>query len=167
MRVLFVCTANICRSPYMEAYARSKTSILSVESAGTHGYVDHSMDKVMAAELTNRGIDNTKFSSRRLTLALLQDADLVLTAERAHRAFILDDLPAAVRKVYTLGQFANAVGALEATGEELLTRVATHRSLATADDDVSDPYGQGPEPASLCAARMDALLDIVVPALAG
>ena len=41
LQVLFVCTANICRSPYMELYARqpcSATTRPGLRSAGTHGF---------------------------------------------------------------------------------------------------------------------------------
>ena len=38
LRVLFVCTANICRSPFMEIYARSLAGDgVVVSSAGTYG----------------------------------------------------------------------------------------------------------------------------------
>ena len=52
MRVLFVCTANICRSPSMELMARALVgdgTDLAFASAGTHGFVDHEMDATMAA----------------------------------------------------------------------------------------------------------------------
>ena len=49
------------------------------------------------------------FRSRPLTRQILEEADLVLTTEAAHRSFILDDHPQLFRKVYTLGQFAEAV----------------------------------------------------------
>ena len=60
MSVLFVCTANICRSAFAERWAGhllgGDTSV-GVASAGTHGYVDAPMDPPMAEELQARGAD--------------------------------------------------------------------------------------------------------------
>ena len=36
-----------------------------------------------------------------------------------------------------------------------------------ADTDVTDPFGRGPAAAAACAAELDALLDVIVPRLAG
>ncbi len=54
-------------------------------------------------------LDTSEFRSRRLTSALLEDADLVVTMEAAHRTFVLDDHPGMFRKVFTLGQLAKAL----------------------------------------------------------
>ena len=43
MRVVFVCTANICRSPFLELSARTLAGAgadVEFSSAGTHGWVD-------------------------------------------------------------------------------------------------------------------------------
>ena len=112
LRVLFVCTANICRSPFMELLARQQVGdALAVSSAGTRGSTDHPMSEEMADRLRERGISPDGFRSRPLTGELVEEADLVLTAEAAHRAFALDEWPAAFRRIFTLGQFAAAVRA--------------------------------------------------------
>ncbi len=54
LKVLFVCTANICRSPFMELVARQLAgpdAAVEFSSAGTHGFRDHPMDDVMAGTL--------------------------------------------------------------------------------------------------------------------
>ena len=169
--VLFVCTANICRSPFMELTARDLAgpeADVVFTSAGTHGFRDHAMDSVMAATLEPRGRTADGFLSRPLTAAMVQEADLVLTAEGAHRSFILDDHPSSFRKVFTLGQFAEVVRQVpEASGRNLLTAAGLRRGGATSQLDVGDPYGRGPEAAEASAQRIDALLRVVVPALTG
>ena len=48
--VLYVCTANICRSAYAHVLTgHHDVPGLAVSSAGTHGWVDHPMDDAMAA----------------------------------------------------------------------------------------------------------------------
>ena len=169
IKVLFVCTANICRSPYMELTARDLAgagSAVEFSSAGTHGFRDHAMDATMSATLASRGLESDGFTSRRLTTDLIEEADLVLTAETTHRTFILDDHPGAFRKVFTLGQFAEAVGGLDLTGRELLAAAAERRGSAERRFDVSDPYGRGEEAAESCGQHIESLLRVVVPALA-
>lgn len=169
-RILYVCTANICRS----AYAEVRTAQLGVDgvvagSAGTHGWVDQPMDDHMAAELDRRGADPGAFRSRRLTRALVDEADVVLTATAAHRTFVLQEQPVAIRRTFSLGQLAAAIDELPAdlAGTDLLAAARKIRATAVADDDVADPYGRGPEAAARAAQHLDDLLDRLLPRLVG
>ncbi|MDN4174526.1 adenylyl-sulfate kinase [Nocardioides sp. SOB77] len=171
LQVLFVCTANICRSPFMELVARrlaGPDASVTFASAGTHGFRDHPMDDVMSATLASRGAEVGDFASRAVTRQQVDEADLVLTAEAAHRTFILDDQPAAFRKVFTLGQFAEAVRAADPslTGRDLVRVVGERRGPADARLDVADPYRRGPEAAERAAAGIEELLRVIVPRLA-
>jgi sulfate adenylyltransferase len=167
LKVLFVCTANICRSPYMELTARRLVpdeSDLVFSSAGTRGFDAAEMDPEMAARVAG---DTSSFRSRPLTRELLEDADLVVTAEASHRTFVLDEQPGLFRKVFTLGQLAAAIQRQESglPREELLARLAQSRGSADPDLDVADPYRRGPEAAAKAAATIERLLDVVLPAL--
>ena len=168
-RVLFVCTANICRSASVEFLARAavpEDSDLVFESAGTQGYTDAPVEAAMAAALP-QGLEFGTFRSRPLTAAMLEDADLVLTMEAAHRDLVLRDHPQLFRKVFTLGQFAEAVDHAPPGLDRaaLLTHVGDARGPADPALDVVDPYGRGPEAASGCVARLEELLRVVLPAL--
>ncbi|WP_139977467.1 adenylyl-sulfate kinase [Nocardioides litoris] len=174
LRVLMVCTANLCRSPSMEITARRLAgdgASVVVTSAGTHGFTDRPMDEPMAAALLVRhpgaAADVEAFRSRPLTRALVEEADLVVTAEATHRSFVLDETPGAFRKVFTLGQLAEAVRRLpdDLDRDELLHRLGERRGSASADLDVTDPYQRGPEAAAACAAHVEELLGAVVPRL--
>ena len=169
LKVLFVCTANICRSPTIELLARhtlGDQDEVVFSSAGTHGTNGDPIDPELGGALP-AGLDASAFRSRRLTESLLQEADLVLTMEAAHRAFILDDHPGLFRKVFTLGQFAQAVEAAPETldREALLAHVADTRGHADPALDVADPYRRGAAAASGCVARLQDLLRQVLPAL--
>jgi protein-tyrosine-phosphatase len=170
LSVLFVCTANICRSPYMELVARhalGPESTIAVCSAGTHGFIDSPMNPVMAARLHD--VDHTEFLSRRLSMDMVDEADLVLTAEGSHRQFILGEHPAAFRKVFSLGQFAEAVRRAETqeSGTDLVNAVGSMSGIVQLSLDVADPYARGPRAAAACAEHIDDLLWAVLPALAG
>ncbi|MFC4787258.1 adenylyl-sulfate kinase [Nocardioides sp. MAHUQ-72] len=172
LRVLFVCTANICRSPYMELVARHHAGDhdgVEFASAGTHGFRAREMDPVMAATLGAHGITADGFASRPLTGAMVEQADLVLTAEAAHRTFILDDHPGAFRKVFTLGQFAEAVQLAPdgLTGRDLLKAIGERRGSADPELDVPDPYGRGAQAAEAAAQLLTDRLRAVLTALLG
>ncbi len=170
LKVLFVCTANICRSPFMELTARHLAGDAPIEfrSAGTHGFTDHPMNPEMAVTLAPRGITGEQdFRSRPLTKAELDWADVVLTAEADHRQFILDDHPALFRKVFTLGQFVDSLAGQDGLhGRELLTAVGAHRTAAAPEQDVADPYRRGPEASERAAAHIESLLRAALAALA-
>jgi sulfate adenylyltransferase len=169
LKVLFVCTANICRSPFMELTARRLAgpgSSLSFGSAGTHGWDAKPMDPAMVATLAE-GIDSGTFRSRAVTRELLEEADLVLTAEAAQRGYLLDDHPGMFRKVFTLGQAAEAIGRLEPglTPAQVVARLGAARGNADPALDVPDPYRRGPEAAAAAAEHITRLLAAVLPAL--
>jgi sulfate adenylyltransferase len=167
MKVLFVCTANICRSPSAEALARAEGPVnVSFRSAGTHAREGEPINPDMVAVLP-ADLDTSGFRSRRLTTAMLEDADLVLTMEAAHRTFVLDDHPAMFRKVFTLGQLAKALEQAPAGlgREALLAHLGATRRNADPALDVPDPYRRGKEAASGCVVRLEELLHLVLPAL--
>ncbi|MBM0124282.1 adenylyl-sulfate kinase [Pimelobacter simplex] len=174
LRVLFVCTANICRSPYMELRSRAlagSDSGIEFASAGTHGFNAHRVDRTMAEVLGERGVGAdllNGFASRPLTDDLIEAADLVLTAEAAHRQFVLEEVPSAFRKAFTLAQFAESVERVDPGlhGADLVTAVG-HRRAGTADHhDIRDPYRRGKAAAEVSADQIDALLQSVLRRLA-
>jgi sulfate adenylyltransferase len=164
LQILFVCTANISRSPYLELTARARAGELvglTFASAGVYARDDTLIDPAMAVELTARGIASEDFRSRRLTASLVDEADLVLTAEAAHRAAILDEHPIATRKVLTVGQADRALDRVDPSlgRAELATALVAARGGATADLDIVDPYRRGPEAARACAQILDTVVE--------
>jgi sulfate adenylyltransferase len=167
IRVLFVCTANICRSPYLELRARQllgPDARVEVSSAGTHGFDAEPASDTMDAEFARHGTDVSTFRSRPATGDLVDAADLVLTAESAHRTRLLEDRPAAFRKVFTLGQFAASARAADPDlrGRELIAALGSRRVPASPDHDIADPYRRGAQAASRAAEQMEDLLAVVV-----
>jgi len=163
LQVLFVCTANISRSPYLELRARSLAGDAAVDfaSAGVHARNDTLVDPAMAVELAARGIASDDFRSRRVTGSIIGAADLVLTAEAGHRAAILDEHPVASRKVLTVGQADRALDRIgaEVPPAEVGAALVAARGGATADLDVVDPYRRGPEAARACALILDRVVE--------
>ena len=167
LRVLFVCTANICRSAHMELTARAlagEDAGIVFASAGTHGFLDSPMDADMAGTL-HPGSAET-FRSRRLDTAMLTEADVVLTAQASHRSWILEEHPQLFRTVFTLGQFYVAAERHpDLRGRALVEAVARRRTPARPTDDVEDPYRRGIAAAEAAAGRISTMLTVIVPRL--
>lgn len=156
-RVLMVCTANICRSPLAEHLLRraveddvagSPTPEVVVRSAGTQGWDGAEMDPAAAAQLQRLGGDPTGFLATSLQTTYCEAADLILTATLAHRATVLQEVPQALKRTFTLLEFAHLVEHNEhvrsAAGDprELVSRAAAARGAAELElYDVPDPYG--------------------------
>lgn len=153
--ILVVCTANICRSPFAELFLRRclhVEGVTSVEvvSAGTAALGGAQPHPLTAAELTLRGIDSASFTSRPVDRRVLSSSDLVLTMTRAHRGELLGREPGALRRTFTLREFATLVehpsagladsfaGLVQAA---YLAR-SSHPDAVNGDAaDVADPYG--------------------------
>ena len=113
-RILVVCDTNVCRSPLAERHLRHQFDSMlgtagdgvEVSSAGVRAVIGSPMDSHAAAELERIGGSASWFEARQLTPAMLQEADLVLTATRALRSRVLEDDPAALRRTFSLREFA-------------------------------------------------------------
>lgn len=90
MRILFVCTGNICRSPTAEGVLRARAAAggyegLLVDSAGTQGYhVGSPPDPRSIEAAARRGYDLSGLRARRLRPADFDDFDLLLAMDRGH-----------------------------------------------------------------------------------
>lgn len=163
-RILTVCTGNICRSPAAELLLQAGLgpSVL-VGSAGTGALVGRPVDPSMAALLQRDGVSVDGFAARQLTEAQVREADLILAMSLEHRARVVDLAPSAVRRTFTLLEFARIVSSLPlpdtVVGESMAGRLRALLPLATqarssagdaaAEWDVPDPYQQSHEEFSL------------------
>lgn len=101
MKVLYVCTANICRSPSAAAILRDAClPDVQVTSAGTVAS-DGSPGCAMATALQGR---SDQHRSQRLTAGHLAWADLVLTAAREHQPAVVSLDPRARSRTFTIRQ---------------------------------------------------------------
>jgi len=174
MRVLFVCTANISRSPWLELTARHRAgpaSTLQFSSAGTHGTDGTTMDPAMVPLLDDPAAA-AAFRSRALVPSHLSGADLVLTAQHRHREWILTEHPHLFRRVFTLGQFAETLAHLQREhpqplprGRDLVAAAARHRVRASDTQDVADPYRRGDAAAQAATCTMSTMLSMILPLL--
>ncbi len=91
MRILIVCTGNICRSPTAEALLRhhlqqaSLDGQVSVDSAGTENWNVGSSPSTLAVELAAvRGYDLSALRARQISTNDFDAFDLILGLDRGH-----------------------------------------------------------------------------------
>ena len=174
MRLLFVCTGNICRSPLAERLAATlaeealgaSAATVLVRSAGTDALDGKGMDARSASALRKLGGDPEGFVARTFTPAMAYGADLVLTMTRQHRRLVLAQAPRAMKRTFTLPEAAALMADADLTGlrqlpldqraVELAVRLNEGRARRrpVEADDVFDPIGQSSGIHEQVAARI-------------
>ena len=170
VRILTVCTGNICRSPVAERLLQAGLNQVlpggfEVRSAGTRAMVGHPIQPMSADIVRMYGGTEKDFAARQLNAKILRDTDIVLTMTSKHRGEVLQLDASLLKRTFTIREFARMLEALEerdaaapATEKAsdagtlwraLPARLASVRHLALAadsdDNEVIDPYKRGPE----------------------
>jgi protein-tyrosine phosphatase len=146
IRILLVCTGNICRSPTAEGVLRAHLQRaglahrIEVDSAGTNDYhVGDPPDARSQEAAARRGYDISGLRARSVTPTDFLDFDLILAMDRDHLSLLQRSCPATARS--RLGLFLEYAG-------------------GCAEDEVPDPYYRGPE-------GFEHVLDLIEDAAAG
>jgi protein-tyrosine phosphatase len=98
MKVLFVCTGNICRSPTAEGVMALKAKQagfeVEIDSAGTHAYhVGEGADPRSVAHAKKRGYDLGNIISRKFDFADYYEFDLIFAIDKSHLSHLRDACP--------------------------------------------------------------------------
>jgi protein-tyrosine phosphatase len=171
-RILFVCVGNVCRSPLGERLlaAMLPAGDFEVSSAGVGALAGSAMDPEAAAHLEAYGASADGFVARQLTPAMVDESDLVLTATKAIRSRVLEDAPTALRRTFTVLEFAALLDVVATGGGDpaaLVRTAADERSRAALDDyDIADPFRRGSQAHAAAAEQMTNAVQRIAKALA-
>lgn len=141
---------HLLRDALAEAVDGPTAVRFEVGSAGIRGWDGSPMDPPAAEELRRLGGDPSRFRGRSFTAKLGERADLILTATTDHRSLVLQEVPQALRRTFTLLEFAHLVSAMDDEPADdgpraLVSRAAANRGSAHIETyDLGDPYGQPP-----------------------
>ena len=159
--ILVVCTANVCRSPLAEQLLRARLAdwapgALTVFSAGTHAAYNHSICPEADRILGRARLETSVHNPRQLTQELVTDAQLILTADRDHRAAVARLAPEARWCTFTLREAAALAGvafrAADPWGKpgpavdhlaDFVDHLNRTRGLAEPTFDIADGHGYG------------------------
>ena len=97
MNILFICTGNMCRSPFGEYALKAKleqapvkpSMPVTVGSAGTMATDDHPAATDAVTHAVDFGYDLEPHRARQVNEELLDRADLVLVMDRSHEQMIM------------------------------------------------------------------------------
>jgi protein-tyrosine-phosphatase len=138
--VLFVCTANQCRSPMAAALLkalasqRGEADLWQIQSAGTWAEPGRPATQLSQVVMQLHSIDVADHRSRPVTADLLAAADAILVMTRHHQEALHAEFPAVRDKVLLLSQLID-------------------RSF-----DVEDPFGGNLDDYELCVTDLQTIL---------
>ena len=145
-RILFVCSANTCRSPMAQAIFEDmvekdpelQSSAIYAKSAGTFNSGRHRASDEVIQVMHEKGLEIRQHSSRQIDGELIDWADVILAMQLNHREYILSHFPRAEEKAHL------------------------HTEFVGQDGEVPDPSGCAIEMYRECADRLMALLEAVL-----
>ena len=164
--LLFVCTGNICRSPFAEILTRhllrgrlggQVATAFDVSSAGVAAVVGAGMHPDSRAELGPWGLDGAladAFVARQLEPSMIERSHLVLGATAQHRSAVVELCPAALPIAFGVREFARLAAAVDlaelpehpvARAHALTELARLRRGLVPPEpegDDIPDPIGR-------------------------
>ena len=193
-RLLYVCTGNICRSPFAEIVTRHlliarlggrAASAFDVSSAGGQAVVGSGMHRFTRQELAPWGLDRDAadlFTARQLRPAMIAEAHLVLGLSTRHRSVVIDCEPAALSTTFSLREFARLADEVDplalpaepvARAHALVEQVRGLRGVSPPRlpdaDRIPDPIGRPAEAhreaAALIADAVERIVEAIAPPL--
>ena len=138
--VLFVCTANRCRSPMAETLfkqevaRRGEAAQWQIQSAGTWTEQGVPATQFSQIVMARRQLDLTQHRSQLVDGELLRTADIILVMTQNHRESLQAEFPEIAERVYLLSQ------------------------LVDRKFDIEDPYGGSLDDYEICADDIQKIL---------
>ena len=163
IRVLFVCTGNICRSPmaqgFLDHLLRERGGVdFRIRSAGVFGWEDSPAANESVIALQEQGIDISSHIARRLNRPMIEQADLVVAMAAEHRDAVVRLLPSSTSRTFTLKEIVYLLDRMDgsvpaaASPEDRIREVVAAAAVLREggpmdlyDEDVGDPLGLGLE----------------------
>ena len=140
VRILTVCTGNICRSPVAERLLQAGLDQavpggFVVASAGTRALVGEPIQPASADIVRTFGGNPEGFAARQLTSRILRGVDLVLTMTSGHRGEVLQLDASLLKRTFTIREFARMLDVLDG-------RAAAHKEAASPEAATHDGGGR-------------------------
>lgn len=182
LNILFICTANQCRSPLALVLAKEQLRQRGVNATiSSAGYLSGGVEAAEGSQKAakKRGLDLSDHVSQRLDADMINGADVVIGMEPGHILDLVDEVAGSQAWALTLKELASYARAQKAaawttplTTEEIRSWVRSAgardlQSLLTRDTTINDPMGRSNRAFRATAKEIDELLTEVFDAWFG
>lgn len=142
MKIMFICTGNICRSAMahkmLEKKAKEENKDIEVYSCGVFAE-DGDVPTYEGIDVMKEyGIDLSKHRATNIRNSNIKDMDVILCATSSHKNNVISMYPELKEKVYTMKEYAG---------------------YDKKDIDIKDPWGYGIATYRMCAAEIEDCID--------
>lgn len=142
MKIMFICTGNICRSAMahkmLEKKAKEENKDIEVYSCGVFAE-DGDVPTYEGIDVMREyGIDLSKHRATNIRNSNIKDMDVILCATNSHKNNVISMYPELKEKVYTMKEYAG---------------------YDKKDIDIKDPWGYGIAIYRMCAAEIEDCID--------
>lgn len=138
MKVMFICTGNICRSAMahkmLEKKSKEENKDIEVYSCGVFAE-DGDVPTYEGIDVMREyGIDLSKHRATNIRNSNIKDMDVILCATNSHKNNVISMYPELKEKVYTMKEYAG---------------------YDKKDIDIKDPWGYGIATYRMCVAEIE------------
>lgn len=150
MKIMFICTGNICRSAMAEWLLKKKVKDLGLDNievyscgvyAETNDVSTWEAKRVMKDEYD---VDLNNHRATNIRKSNIKNMDLILCATNSHKIAVLDLYPELEGKVYTMKEYVGY-------NREYHDKI-----------DIKDPWGYDMETYRSCASEIDECLELLL-----
>jgi len=142
MKVMFICTGNICRSAMAEYMLKRRAKVenknIEVCSCGIYAENGDIPTYESMQVMKEYGIDISKHKATNIRNSNIKDMDVILCATNRHKDTVIYMYPELEEKVYTMKEYAG---------------------YDEYDLDISDPWGYGLNVYRNCAKEIEQCVD--------
>lgn len=146
MKIMFICTGNICRSAMahimLESRAKEENKNIEVYSCGVYAHNgDRPTEEAISVLKTIYNVDLKNHRATNIANSQIEEMDVILCATTAHKNNVLNQYPELQGKVYTMKEYAG---------------------YPSNDIDIKDPWGCSYETYRRCAKEIADVIEKIL-----
>lgn len=149
MKIMFICTGNICRSAMAHWLLKKKLEEAKIDdvelySSGTYAETGDISTEEAIEVMEEYGVNLKQHRATNITESNIEDMDLILCATSAHKMQVLRIYPQVKEKIFTMKEYVN----YDIEGHDKIN--------------IKDPWGYGIAVYRMCAAEIEKCLELLI-----